>query len=194
MREAKWERRTLETEISARLNLDGSGETAVETGIGFFDHMLAAWGRFALFDLELKARGDLAVDAHHTVEDCGIVLGRLLADALADKKGIQRVAHALLPMDEALARVAVDFSGRGFLAWTVPPLAGAAGAFPCEMAEEFFRALAVNAGATLHIGLEAGQNRHHILESLFKGAGLAMGEAAALNPRVRGVFSTKGVL
>ncbi|MDR1070409.1 MAG: imidazoleglycerol-phosphate dehydratase HisB [Gracilibacteraceae bacterium] len=194
MREAKWERRTLETEISALLRLDGGGEAAVDTGIGFFDHMLTAWCRFALFDLELKARGDLAVDAHHTVEDCGIVLGHLLADALGEKKGVRRVAGALLPMDEALAQVAVDFSGRGFLAWNVPPLTGTAGAFPCELAEEFFRALAVNAGATLHVALQAGRNRHHILESIFKGAGLAMGEAAALDPRVRGVFSTKGVL
>jgi imidazoleglycerol-phosphate dehydratase len=194
MREAKWERRTQETEIGGRLRLEGSGAAKINTGIGFFDHMLAAWCRFALFDLELTAQGDLSVDAHHTVEDCGIVLGFLLAEALGDKKGIQRVAGALLPMDEALAQVAVDFSGRGFLAWTVPPLTGLAGSFPGELAEEFFRALALNAKVTLHIGLPAGRNLHHILESVFKGAGLAMGQAALLNPRVHGVFSTKGRL
>jgi imidazoleglycerol-phosphate dehydratase len=194
MREAEWERRTRETEISGRLRLDGSGEATVSTGIGFFDHMLAAWSRFALFDLEITARGDLSVDAHHTVEDCGIVLGRLLAEALGAKKGIRRVAGALLPMDEALAQAAVDFSGRGFLAWTVPPQAGLIGAFPGETAEEFFRALALNAGATLHLGLLAGRNQHHILESVFKSAGLVMGQAAALDPRVRDVLSTKGTL
>ncbi|MDR1960902.1 MAG: imidazoleglycerol-phosphate dehydratase HisB [Gracilibacteraceae bacterium] len=194
MREAKWERRTKETEISGALRLDGAGEAKVATGIGFFDHMLEAWCRFALFDLELVARGDLEVDAHHTVEDCGIVLGRMLADALGEKKGVRRVADALLPMDEALAQVAVDFSGRGYLAWTAPDLCGMTGAFPCETAEEFFRALALNAGATLHVRLLAGRNRHHMLESIFKGTGLVMGQAAELNPRVRGVFSTKGTL
>ncbi|MDR1604213.1 MAG: imidazoleglycerol-phosphate dehydratase HisB [Gracilibacteraceae bacterium] len=194
MREAQWERRTRETEISGKLCLDGSGAAKVSTGIGFFDHMLEAWCRFALFDLEITARGDLGVDAHHTVEDCGIVLGRLLTEALGDKKGLRRVAGALLPMDEALTQAAVDFSGRGFLAWNVPPLTAPTGAFPGETAEEFFRALALNAGATLHLSLLAGRNQHHILESLFKGVGLVMGQAAVLDPRVRDVPSTKGTL
>jgi imidazoleglycerol-phosphate dehydratase len=137
MRESKGERKTLETAITGVLRLDGSGQARVDTGIGFFDHMLTAWCRFGLFDLELTAVGDLRVDAHHTIEDCGIVLGQLLKEALDDKAGLTRVGSSLYPMDEALAQVAVDFSGRGFLRWQVPGLSGDVGAFPAEMAEEF---------------------------------------------------------
>ncbi|MCL1918877.1 MAG: imidazoleglycerol-phosphate dehydratase [Peptococcaceae bacterium] len=228
MRRAQCTRETRETCISVQLNLDGTGLAQVDTGIGFFDHMLDSWARFACFDLELKAEGDLHVDAHHTVEDCGIVLGQVLKEALGDKGGIERVGDALFPMDEALAQVAVDISGRGYLAWgdnivqsthaqlkditcTVhleedqagqPSLgerdylvsAGKTGIFPFELAEEFFRALACNAGITLHVRLLAGKNSHHVLEAVFKGVGRALRLAGSVSGRYSGAPSTKGSL
>jgi imidazoleglycerol-phosphate dehydratase len=194
MREAKIERRTLETEITCALRLEGSGRADVASGIGFFDHMLKSWSRFALFDLELKAQGDLEVDAHHTVEDTGIILGEALSAALGDKSGIARVGSALFPMDEALAQVAVDFSGRAHLSWQTPELTGEVGEFPCELAEEFFQALTRSAALTLHVALLAGRNRHHILEAVFKGVGLAMRGAVLVDNRITGVHSTKGTL
>lgn len=194
MRSANLNRTTLETEISLTLAIDGSGRVNVDTGIGFFDHMLDAFCRFAHFDLEIKAGGDLKVDQHHLVEDCGIVLGQALKEALGDKSGIERVGDCLFPMDEALVQVAADISNRGFLVWKVDCPEGMVGDFPVEMAEEFFRALATNAGITLHICLLDGKNRHHILEAVFKAVGRAFGLAVRKNSHVVGVPSTKGSL
>lgn len=194
MREAYIERKTKETEIRVRLNLDGTGEGQVQTGIGFFDHMLTAFARFAYLDLILESSGDLEVDAHHTIEDCGIVLGQALREAFGDKAGIERIGEALLPMDEALVQVALDISNRPYLVWDVQCPDGMVGEFPVEMAEEFFRALAVQSGLTLHVRLLSGKNRHHILEAAFKGVGRALGLALRLNTRYSGILSTKGVL
>jgi imidazoleglycerol-phosphate dehydratase len=193
VRSSSLERKTLETEIQVTLGIDGQGTAAIQTGIGFFDHMLNSFCRFAYFDLELNAAGDLQVDQHHTIEDCGIVLGQAFRQALGDKSGIERVADCLFPMDEALVQVAADLSNRGYLAWNVECPEGMAGDFPVEMAEEFFRALAVNAGITLHINLIYGKNRHHILEAVFKAAGRTLGLAVRKNNRT-GVLSTKGTL
>ncbi|AFM39977.1 imidazoleglycerol-phosphate dehydratase [Desulfosporosinus acidiphilus SJ4] len=194
MREAFIERKTKETEIRVRLNLDGAGDAQAETGIGFFNHMLTAFARFAYFDLELKASGDLEVDAHHTIEDCGIVLGQALKEACGNKAGIERIGETLLPMDEALVQVALDFSNRPYLVWDIKPSEGMVGQFPFEMAEEFFRAFAVHSGLTLHIRQISGKNLHHILEAVFKGVGRALGLALRENPRFSGILSTKGVL
>lgn len=187
-------RKTLETDIILTLDIDGQGKTNIETGIGFFDHMLDSLCRFAYFDLELKAAGDLEVDQHHTIEDCGIVLGQALREALGDKAGIERAGDCLFPMDEALVQAAVDISGRGYLSWKADCSDGMVGNFPVEMAEEFFRALAVNAGITLHIIQLSGTNRHHILEAVFKAAGRALGLAARKSNRSNEVPSTKGTL
>lgn len=194
MRTAVQSRKTLETEIKAELNLDGQGKTTIQTGIGFFDHMLNSLCRFAYIDLDLQARGDLLVDQHHTIEDCGIVLGQAIREALGDKAGIERTGDCLLPMDEALAQVAIDISNRGYLVWNVDCPDGFVGDFPVEMAEEFFRALALNAGITLHVILLSGKNRHHILEAVFKAVGRALGLAARNNSRISEVLSTKGSL
>lgn len=194
MREALIERKTKETEIRLRLYLDGTGESRIETGIGFFDHMLTAFARFAYLDLILEASGDLEVDAHHTIEDCGIVIGQALKEACGDKRGIERLGEALLPMDEALVQVALDLSNRAFLVWEVNCPEGMVGDFPVEMAEEFFRALAVQSGLTLHVRQLSGKNRHHILEAVFKGVGRALGMALCENKRFNGILSTKGVL
>lgn len=194
MRQAYIERKTKETEICVRLNLDGTGEAQVKTGIGFFDHMLTAFARFAYLDLLVQAVGDLEVDAHHTIEDCGIVIGQALREACGDKVGIERIGESLLPMDEALVQVALDLSNRPYLVWDVECPDGMVGEFPVEMAEEFFRALAVQSGMTLHVRQLAGKNRHHILEAVFKGAGRALGLALRQNTRYSGILSTKGVL
>jgi imidazoleglycerol-phosphate dehydratase len=187
-------RETLETNIKVNLAIDGSGRTSIETGIGFFDHLLNSFGRFAYFDLELIASGDLMIDQHHTIEDCGIVLGQALKEALGDKTGIERIGDCLFPMDEALIQVAIDISNRGHLAWKVACPDGMVGDFPVEMAEEFFRALALNAGITLHIIQLEGKNRHHILEAVFKAVGRALGLALRKNSRNEGILSTKGML
>lgn len=194
MREAYIERKTKETQISVRLNLDGTGEAHVTTAIGFFDHMLTAFARFAYIDLILQASGDLEVDVHHTIEDCGIVIGLALREACGDKIGIERIGEALLPMDEALVQVALDLSNRAYLVWDVDCPDGMVGEFPTEMAEEFFRALAVQSGLTLNIRQLSGKNRHHIMEAAFKGVGRALGLALRQNTRYSGVLSTKGVL
>ena len=194
MREAFIERKTKETEIRVRLNLDGTGESQVETGIGFFDHMLTAFARFAYLDLTIQAVGDLEVDPHHTIEDCGIAMGQVLREACGDKVGIERIGEALLPMDEALVQVALDLSNRPYLVWDVECPDGMVGEFPVEMAEEFFRALAVQSGLTLHVRQLTGKNRHHILEAAFKGVGRALGLALRQNTRYSGILSTKGVL
>jgi len=187
-------RKTLETEIKLELNIDGQGKTNLQTGLGFFDHMLNSFCRFGYFDLDLKAVGDLNVDQHHTIEDCGILLGQAFKEALADKSGIERTGDCLFPMDEALVQVAVDISNRGYLIWKVDCAQGQVGDFPVEMAEEFFRALALNAGITLHITLFGGKNRHHILEAVFKATGRALGLAVRPDPRNQGIPSTKGSL
>lgn len=194
VRQAKCLRKTLETDIQLALVIDGKGQNKIETGIGFFDHMLNSLCRFAYFDLDLEIIGDLYIDAHHTIEDCGIVFGQALREALGDKAGIERVGDCLFPMDEALAQVAVDLSNRGYLAWNVEGLDGMVGDFPVEMAEEFFRALALNAGLTLHINLLAGKNKHHILEAIFKAVGRTLGLSTRQDQRNDDILSTKGIL
>ena len=167
----------------------------VETGVPFFDHMLDAFGRHGLFDLTVRAQGDVDVDAHHTVEDTGIVLGRALAEALGEKAGIERFGSAFVPMDEALVLAALDISGRGQLHWDVEAPFGMVGDFDTQLAREFFIALAANAGITLHIRQLAGDNVHHIFEAAFKAAGRALRQAVAVDPALGGaVPSTKGVL
>lgn len=194
MRSANLSRKTLETEIKLGIVIDGSGKVSVDTGVGFFDHMLDSFCRFAYFDLDIKAKGDLKVDQHHVVEDCGIAFGQALKDAFGDKAGIERVGDCLFPMDEALVQAAVDISNRGVLVWKVDCPGGMVGDFPVELAEEFFRALAINAGITLHVTLLNGKNRHHILEAVFKSVGRALGLAVRKDNRVVGIPSTKGSL
>ncbi|UWG96062.1 imidazoleglycerol-phosphate dehydratase HisB [Dehalobacter sp. DCM] len=194
MRCANLTRTTLETDITMTLAIDGTGTVSINTGVGFFDHMLNSFCRFGHFDLEINAEGDLHVDQHHLVEDCGIVLGQAFKEALGDKLGIERVADCLFPMDEALIQAAVDISNRGYLTWHVDCPQGMVGDFPTELAEEFFRAFALNAGITLHIRMLDGKNRHHILEAVFKAVGRVLGLAVAENKRFDGVLSTKGSL
>lgn len=193
-RSATIERKTHETDITVTLGLDGSGTTTVETGVPFFDHMLNAFGRHGLFDLTVAAKGDIEIDAHHTVEDVGIVIGQAIAKALADKNGITRFGSATIPMDEALVLAAVDVSGRGALYYDVELPIEIIGTFDTTLAKEFFTALATNAGITLHIGSFAGENAHHIIEAAFKAVARALAAAVALDPRVSGVPSTKGAL
>ncbi len=188
-------RTTKETDIDLSLDLDGAGTTDVETGIGFFDHMLTAFGRHGLFDLSVTAKGDLEVDGHHTVEDVGIVMGQAFAQALGDKRGIRRFGDIALPMDEALIQAAVDISGRGALFWDaqVPPVM--VGAFDATLAKEFFIAFAANAGVTLHIRQLAGENTHHVIEGMFKATARAMRQACEPDPRAGDALpSTKGLL
>ena len=194
MRTAEITRATRETDIRLRLDLDGSGKTELHTGVGFFDHMLDAVSRFALIDLSLRCDGDLEVDAHHTVEDCGICLGKAIREALGDRAGIRRVGSAYLPMDEALAFAAIDISGRPYLAFDAAFTAPMLGSMDTQLAEEFFRAVVTNAGLTCHLRVIEGRNDHHKMEALFKAFGLALRDAMALDPRVQGVLSTKGSL
>ncbi len=193
IRKAEVGRRTGETEVRVRLQLDGSGEYALDTGVPFLEHMLAFVAKFGRFDLHVHARGDLEVDAHHTVEDVGICLGEALARALGDKSGIRRFGHAIVPMDEALALVAVDLSGRGYLAFEASLPAARVGRFDTELVEEFLRALAHNGRFNLHVRVLAGSNTHHIIEAIFKGLGVALGQAVGVNA-YPGVPSTKGVI
>jgi imidazoleglycerol-phosphate dehydratase len=192
-RRTEWHRKTAETDITLRLHLDGSGVAQVNTGLPFFDHMLTLFARHGLFDLEIEAEGDLAVDAHHTVEDVGIVLGHCLKEALGKKTGIVRYGMAYLPMDESLARVVVDLSGRGHLEARLPR-AEPVGAFSFQLVEEFLRAFAINAACTLHAEILYGRNSHHMAEALFKGLGRALDQATRIDARVRGIPSTKEVL
>ena len=189
------QRETLETRISVRLNLDGSGETSIETGVPFFDHMLDQVGRHGLIDLEVRARGDLHIDAHHTVEDVGIAFGQALAEALADKRGIRRYGHAYVPLDEALARVVVDFSGRPGLVHEVDYRRARIGDFDADLIHEFLQALVNHARLTLHVDSLRGRNAHHIAETVFKALGRALRMAAEPDPRAQGQLpSTKGAL
>lgn len=194
-RRASIRRETSETRISASIDLDGTGIAKVATGIGFLDHMLTALARHALLDIELAAEGDLHVDAHHTTEDTGIVLGQAVAQALGEKRGIRRYGAATVPMDEALAEAAVDISGRPYLAWDVPFPTMKVGEMDTELFVEWFRAFATNAGITLHVTLRAGANSHHIAEACFKALARALREAVEPDPRAAGsVPSTKGSL
>lgn len=193
-RVASVERKTGETEIKLALSLDGSGAPDIRTGIPFFDHMLTLFSRHGLFDLTVTARGDIEVDYHHTVEDVGITLGQAFAKALGDKAGIRRYGSAYVPMDEALARVVVDCSGRPFLSYEAPRGVEAIGMFPFQLVEEFLRALAVQAGLTLHVSILAGRDAHHMAEAIFKALGRALDVAVSRDERVKGIPSTKGVL
>jgi imidazoleglycerol-phosphate dehydratase len=189
------ERTTTETRIQATLNLDGTGAVKVNTGIGFFDHMLNAWARHGRFDLDLAVEGDLDVDGHHSVEDAGIVLGQAFSQALGTKAGITRFGTSFVPMDEALVMTALDISGRGQLHWEVEVPFGMVGGFDTQLAKEFFIAFAANAGITLHVRELAGTNVHHIFEACFKSCGRALREAVALDAALGGeIPSTKGSL
>ena len=194
-REATITRTTKETDIALTVNLDGTGATDIDTGIGFFDHMLDAFGRHGLFDLSVHAKGDLHVDGHHTVEDVGIVLGQAFAQALGDKRGIVRYGDIALPMDETLVLAAVDISGRGGLYWRMDIPWQMVGAFDSTLAKEFFIAFATNAGVTLHVQQLAGENVHHIIEALFKAVARALRAAVAIDPQAADTLpSTKGAL
>ncbi len=194
-RSALVERHTAETQIKIELNLDGSGQAKISTGIAFLDHMLNLFSKHSLIDLNVQAKGDIEVDFHHTVEDCGITLGQAVSQALGDKKGIRRYGFAYLPMDETLARVVIDLSGRPFLEYRAPQNAAAiGGSFEFQLIEEFFRGFAVHAGANLHAEILYGRDSHHLAEALFKGLARALDTACQIDPRVTGVPSTKGIL
>ncbi len=193
-RKAAIARGTSETSIQLEVDLDGSGVVSARTGIPFFDHMLDAFGRHSLIDLALEATGDLEVDAHHTVEDVGIVLGQAVAKALGDKSGIKRFGSATVPMDEALVLAAIDISGRGGLHYEVDLPIEFIGTFDTTLAKEFLIAFASNAGMTVHIRMLAGENSHHIIEAVFKALAQALRVAVELDPRVKSVPSTKGAL
>jgi len=188
-------RKTSETDIVLRLDLDGTGQTDISTGIGFLDHMLTAFGRHGSFDLTVRAQGDLHIDHHHTTEDVGIVLGQALRQALGDKRGIRRFGHALVPMDEAMAEAVIDLSGRAFMVWGVSFERDKIGQMDTELFEEFFRAFAGNAQMNLHINQRAGSNAHHVAEACFKAAARALRDAVEIDPRAADVVpSTKGSL
>jgi len=194
-RRARVERRTNETEITAVIDIDGTGAGEVRTPIPFFSHMLEAWAKHGLIDLALDARGDVEVDQHHTVEDVGIVLGQALGQALGDKRGIVRFGTAFVPMDEALVSASVDLSGRPYLVFSVPVARARVSNFDLDLLQEFFRAFAFGAAMTLHVTLHHGANLHHITEAVFKAVGRALAEATRLNPRIATILpSTKGVL
>tara|TARA_R110002096_G_scaffold54517_15_gene140624 strand:+ start:9384 stop:9983 length:600 start_codon:yes stop_codon:yes gene_type:complete len=192
-RTASIERNTAETQIQLSLNLDGTGECEIETGIGFFDHMLTLFSRHSLIDLTIKANGDLEVDFHHTVEDVGIVLGQAIRQALGEKKGITRYGSFMLPMDETLARIALDFSGRPYLVFEAPDrIDPIGGNFPFSLVEEFFRAFSFNALMNLHMTILDGRDGHHMAEALFKGTARAIDQAIQIDPRIAGkIPSTK---
>ncbi len=193
-RRAEVRRQTRETDITLVLDLDGAGDCRADTGIGFFDHMLAALAKLALCDLEVRCQGDLAVEAHHSVEDVGIALGQAVTRCLGDRAGIRRYGSALLPMDDALARVALDLSGRPYLVWNAEVPLQMLGGFSTDLAPEFWRAVVTHGGWTLHVDVLRAANAHHALEAVWKGCGLALREACATLPRIQGPLSTKGSL
>ena len=194
-RRASVERKTNETTISVSLNLDGSGRSDIATGIGFFDHMLEQLSRHSLIDMEVKAKGDTHIDDHHTVEDTGIAIGKALAEALGERRGVSRYASLDLAMDETLTRAAVDISGRPYLVWNVAFPSPQIGTFDTELFREFFHALAQNAGVTLHIANHYGDNSHHIAETCFKAVARVLRVACEIDPRQAGAIpSTKGTL
>jgi imidazoleglycerol-phosphate dehydratase len=193
-RSAHVTRTTKETDIHLELTIDGTGEGTISTGIPFMDHMLSLMTAHGLFDLTLKAKGDIEIDGHHTVEDIGIVLGEAFSEALGSREGIRRYGRGLVPMDEALASVVIDFSNRPLLVYHVAFKRQSTGNFDVELAQEFFRAFANKSGATLHVNLMYGENTHHIIEALYKAFGQALDEATGLDERIAGVRSTKGTL
>ncbi|HPD01026.1 MAG TPA: imidazoleglycerol-phosphate dehydratase HisB [Acetivibrio sp.] len=187
-------RKTSETDISLSMNIDGTGKGDISTGVGFFDHMLNLFAKHGLFDLKIRAKGDLDVDAHHTVEDVGIVLGQAIKEALGEKKSIKRYGSSFVPMDEALVLAALDLSGRPYLVFDGKLENEKLGNMDTELVEEFFRAVAFNAGINLHIKVFYGSNTHHIIEAMFKAFGRALDEASGMDNRIEGVMSTKGML
>lgn len=193
-RQAKIARESSETKIDININLDGSGKYEGDTGIGFFDHMLCLFAKHGLLDLYVAVKGDLFVDSHHTIEDVGIVLGCAIKEAMKGKEGIKRYGTSFVPMDETLASVSLDLSGRAYLVFEGNFTVDILGSFDTEMVEEFFRAIAVNAGITLHARVIYGKNNHHMVEALFKAFGKALSEALTYDERIKGVLSTKGCL
>lgn len=193
-RQAKILRESKETNINISINLDGAGEYEGYTGIGFFDHMLCLFAKHGLLDLDVRVEGDLNVDSHHTIEDVGIVLGSVIKQAMKGKEGIKRYGTSFVPMDETLATVSIDLSGRACLVFDANFTVDRLGSFDTEMVEEFFRAVAVNAGITLHARVIYGKNNHHMVEALFKAFGKALSEALTYDERIKGVLSTKGCL
>ena len=194
MRSKSISRQTAETKIKLDFAIDGSGETDIQTGVGFFDHMLTLFTKHGRFDLKVDCDGDTEVDQHHSVEDIGIVLGQAFYDSIGTKEGIERYATVSTPMDEALSTVSLDISGRSFLVYNVEGMKDKVGDFDTELVEEFFLAFTNNAKINLHINLQYGKNTHHIIESIFKGFGRALRVASTINPDVKGVPSTKGML
>lgn len=194
MRVGEISRKTKETDICLKLDLDGSGQAVLETGIGFFDHMLDSFARHGFFDLEVHTKGDLDVDSHHTIEDTGIVLGEAIKKALGDKKGIRRYGYFILPMDEVLTLAAIDLSGRPYFEFDAKFSAERVGGFDTEMVQEFFYALSYSAGMNLHIKVLSGANNHHIIESIFKAFAKALDMASGKDERIKDVLSTKGSL
>ncbi|MDK2806787.1 MAG: imidazoleglycerol-phosphate dehydratase [Thermoanaerobacterium sp.] len=194
MREAEFNRKTAETEVYVKINIDGTGKSDIKTGIGFLDHMLNLFSKHGLFDLQVEAKGDLYVDSHHTVEDIGITLGQAFLKALGDKKSIKRYGLSYIPMDEALIRTVVDISGRPYLYYNLKLKMQSLGNFETETVEDFFRAFAYNSLITLHIEQLHGRNTHHIIEGAFKALGRSLDEATKIDNRIDGVPSTKGVL
>lgn len=193
-RKASIKRKTGETDISISLNVDGEGKYDIDTGIGFFDHMLSLFSKHGLIDLQVKAKGDIYVDSHHTIEDVAIVLGQCIKEAMKDKTSINRYGTSFVPMDESLAQVSLDVSGRPYLVFEADFTTDKLGNFDTEMVEEFFRAVAFNSDITLHARVLYGKNNHHMIEGLFKAFGRALGEALSKNERIKGVMSTKGML
>lgn len=196
MRKAKIDRRTKETQIRLELNLDGKGSYEINTPIQFLNHMLELMAKFGCIDLEIKASGDIRIDDHHTTEDLGICLGQAIKKTLGKKERIFRYGFSLVPMDEALSEISLDISNRPYLAFNVKfrKEAKKSGEFNFELIEDFFRALCINAGITLHVNLRYGKNNHHIAESIFKGFGVALREAVKISPKLKGIPSTKGQL
>jgi imidazoleglycerol-phosphate dehydratase len=193
-RKASVERKTKETQIRVELDLDGTGNSEIETGIAFLNHMIESFARHGLFDLKVKAQGDLDVDYHHTVEDVGLAMGQAFKEALGDKQGIRRFADAWVPLDEALAQVVVDLSGRPYLSYNVKIRPGRVGNFDTDLPHEFFQAFANQLGMNLHIHAPQGENPHHIIEACFKAFARSMEGATRIDPRIQGVPSTKGTL
>jgi imidazoleglycerol-phosphate dehydratase len=194
MRKAKIDRKTKETDIKLMLNLDGEGKYTIDTSIPFLDHMLSLMCKHGLLDMRIKAKGDIDVDFHHTVEDIGIVLGKSVKQALGNMKGISRYGQASVPMDEALASVAMDISGRPYLVYKVEfPKKSKLKNFDPDLVEDFFHAFVSNSGITLHVKTPYGRNTHHIIEAIFKALGRALKQAVSIDPKVKGVPSTKGV-
>ena len=193
-RNAKIERKTKETDIRVDLNIDGSGQAEIETGMPFFNHMLESFTRHGFFDVRVQAKGDLEVDYHHTVEDVGLVLGQAFKEGLGDKHGIRRFGEASCPLDETLAKVVVDLSGRPYLSYNVKIRPGRVGTFDTDLPHEFYAAFANQLGMNLHIDVVRGENPHHIIEACFKAFARAMDMATQLDDRIQGVLSTKGSL